>query len=70
MADNKARSWRCEKEMSYERFQAKNVIRLMEDEEFSAWCDKNLTCPMTHLMKMTMKETSCRDGEGMLLTKF
>ena len=28
------------------------------------------TCQMTHLTKMTMEETSRRDGVGMLLTKF
>ena len=44
------------------------VIRLMEDKEFSAWCEKK-TCQMTHLTKMTMKETSRRQGVGMLLTK-
>ena len=27
------------------------------------------TCQMTHLRKMKMKETSCREGVGMLLTK-
>ena len=49
-------------------FSAEEVIRLMEDEEFSAWCEK--TCQMTHLTKMKMKERSRRDGVGMLLTKF
>ena len=28
------------------------------------------TCQMTHLTKMTMKETGRREGVGMLLTKF
>ena len=28
------------------------------------------TCQMTHLTKMTMKETGHREGVGMLLTKF
>ena len=28
------------------------------------------TCQMTHLTKMSMKETSRREGVGMLLTKF
>ena len=49
-------------------FSAEEVIRLMEDKEFGAWCEK--TCHMTHLTKMTVKETSRRDGVGMLLAKF
>ena len=39
----------------------------MEDEEFSVWCDINLSDDSA---KMTMKEMGHREGVGMLLTKF
>ena len=49
-------------------FSAEKVMRLMEDEKCSDWCKRN--CQMTHLTKMTVKETCRKDGVGMLLTKF
>ena len=50
-------------------FGAEEVIRLVEDEEFNVWCDKNLSDDSLD-EKMTMKETGRREGVGMLLTKF
>ena len=44
-----------------------DVIRLMEDEEFSAWCDKNLSDGS--LDKDDVKETGRRERMEMLLTK-
>ena len=32
--------------------------------------DVTKTCQITHLTKMTMKDTSRREGVGMLMTKF
>ena len=43
MADDEARSQRCENKRVEKDFNAEDVIRLMEDEEFSVWCDKNLS---------------------------
>ena len=49
-------------------FNAEEVIRLVEDKEFSACFEK--TSQMTHLTKRTMKRTIRREGVGMLLTIF
>ena len=50
-------------------YSVEEVKRLVEDEEFSVF-GVTKTCQMTLLTKMTMKETSRREGVGMLLTKF
>ena len=42
MADSEARSQSSVKNKRVDRdFSAEEVIRLVEDEEFSVWCDKN-----------------------------
>ena len=44
MADREARSQSSAKNKRVDRdFSAEGVIRLVEDEEFSVWCDKNLS---------------------------
>ena len=44
MADGKARSQSSVKNKRVDRdFIAEEVIRLVEDEEFTVWCDKNLS---------------------------
>ena len=44
MADGKTRSQSSVKNKRVDRdFSAEEVIRLAEDEEFSVWCDKNLS---------------------------
>ena len=44
MVDSEARSHSSVKNKQAARdFSAEEVIRLVEDEEFSAWCDKNLS---------------------------
>ena len=44
MADSEARSRSSVKNKRVDRdFSAEEVIRLVEDEEFSVWCDKNLS---------------------------
>ena len=44
MADSEARSQSNVKNIRVARdFSAEEVIRLVEDEEFSIWCDKNLS---------------------------
>ena len=44
MADSEARSQSSVKNKRVDRdFSAEEVIRLVEDEEFSVWCDKNLS---------------------------
>ena len=44
MAESEARSQSSVKNKRVDRdFGAEEVIRLVEDEEFSVWCDKNLS---------------------------
>ena len=44
MADSEAQSQSSVKNKRVDRdFSAEEVIRLVEDEEFSVWCDKNLS---------------------------
>ena len=44
MADSEARSQSSVRNKRVDRdFSAEEVIRLVEDEEFSDWCDKNLS---------------------------
>ena len=44
MVDSEARSQSSVKNKRVDRdFSAEEVIRLVEDEEFSVWCDKNLS---------------------------
>ena len=67
MADSEARSHSSVKNKRVDRdFSADEVIRLVEDEEFSVWCDKNLL--VDSLDQDDDEGDGSERGVGMLLT--
>ena len=69
MADGETQSQSSVKNKRVDRdFSAEEVIKLVEDEEFSVWCDKNLSDDS--LDEDDDEGDGLQEGMGMLLTKF